>query len=214
MAWPVLLAAGIGATAALGSTAMDIASNKATNDANKEIARENNRTMVDLANTQYARSKQDMLNSGLNPALMYGSGSPAPTPAMQAPVLRATDHAKLAEAGNMVANAVLQGQSLKQSQQTIDNNYLEQIERIAKIKSEIANMPTNTGKLELEKELAKAQTKLAEFNARPNSIDQLGTKLLSRFLEAMEARYNKRAPTGSGAANFFKEMGFPDFPLR
>lgn len=44
-----------------------------------------NKTEIELANTQYQRSYKDMVKAGLNPAMMFGKGGPAPTPNLQNP---------------------------------------------------------------------------------------------------------------------------------
>lgn len=190
------------ASGALG-TGFGVAATHATNEANKEIARMANETSVSLANTQYQRAKADMEKAGLNPALMFGSAGPAPTPAMQVARMEKPDFSGVAMTGQAVSNALMQGLQFKQAQQVIDNNYLKQLEDIAKIKAEIKNLPSESGLLKLEKELKQAQNRLADFNSKPNDLGQLGTKLLSRFIEMLEAKYNK-GNTAENRSSFIK----------
>jgi len=217
MVWPALAAVGkfassAGGGALLGGIGSGLlgglfsnSANAMNNQAMTDISNANNAAAKDLANTQYQRSMADMRAAGLNPALMFGSAGPAPTPQLQAPALRATD---FSAAAGQVSSAVMQSQALRQGQQTIDNNYLMQLEQMAKIKAEIANLPNATGMLELQKELTKAQTRLADFNSKPSNINELGTKLLQRFIDNLEKKYNSSSGA-QGKFDFVSDMMSP-----
>jgi len=189
MVWPALAAigSGVAAMAPVIGAGLNMVANNSTNQANADIAARNNATAIDLANTQYSRGKADMERAGLNPALMYGSAGPAPTPPLTSPTMRPPD---FSQGASGLASSLLQVQALNQSQQSIDNSYLEQVERIVKIKADIANLPSATGMLDLQKQLSAAEIKLKEFNARPNDLSELSTKLLSRFIDYLESKYS------------------------
>lgn len=67
-------------------------SQSSTNRANRDLAFEQMGFQERMSNTAYTRAMRDMGNAGLNPALMFGSGSAASTPTgasakMEAPQL-------------------------------------------------------------------------------------------------------------------------------
>ncbi|AXH75523.1 MAG: DNA pilot protein [Microviridae sp.] len=207
MPFPILAAVGEGLAAAapVVGAGLNMVANNQSNQANADIAAKNNATAIELANTQYSRGKADMERAGLNPALMYGNAGPAPTPQLTSATMRPPD---FSQGASGLASSLMQVQALAQSQQTIDNGFLEQVERIAKIRAEMANLPTATGMVELNKQLAAAELKLKEFNSRPNDLGQLSTKLLSRLVEYLEKKYNSNtSPQGrSGYMKDFMEL--------
>lgn len=200
-------AAGIAGGAGIIGALMQRQSAIEAGNTQRDLAAQANKTSIELANTAYQRSVSDMKAAGLNPALMYGSAGAADVPSLavaQTPQGNFPGEA-VSMTGQAVAGALQQAQSLKQGQQAIDNNYLMQLEQIAKIKAEIANLPSNSGMLALEKQLAAAQARLAEFNAMPNNLNQLSTKLLSRFIEHLESKYGKSG-TAAGKSGFVGDM--------
>lgn len=94
-----------------------------------------------MSNTAYQRASQDMQKAGLNPAMMFGSGSAASTPSgsgIQAPMPQTTS--KMAGLGDAVSKVV----TTAINQQTFD-----------KMTEEIANLKTERAKTEAQTETEK-----------------------------------------------------------
>lgn len=91
------LAAGIGAGAGLLQTGLGFGAASAQRGWEER-----------MANTQYQRGVADMRKAGLNPALMFGSGGPAPTPSVP-----------VADVGGSVGSAV-QGVLLTKQMANLD----------------------------------------------------------------------------------------------
>lgn len=101
---------------ALGAAGISAASQSATNDANADLARENNQTQINLANTAHQREVTDLRAAGLNPILSAGgSGSAVPnltTPTMVSPLANIGDAMK---AGITDWSAIKQGEAIDSS---------------------------------------------------------------------------------------------------
>ena len=80
----------------------------ATNEANKQIAADNREFQERMSNTAYQRAMADMKKANLNPALMFGSGGPAGTPAGSTYEVKTPDYAGI---GSNLGRAMLEGRS-------------------------------------------------------------------------------------------------------
>lgn len=103
----------ISGAGALGAAGISAASQSATNEANADLARENNQTQINLANTAHQREVADLKAAGLNPILSAGgSGSAVPgltTPTMVSPLANIGDAMK---AGITDWSAIKQGEAI------------------------------------------------------------------------------------------------------
>lgn len=137
---PAIIAGG---TALLGG-AMSLFGGKKTNDKNLQIARENNQAQMDLAkyqadqnlnlwnlNNEYNTPEAQMQrykDAGLNPNLIYGSGSASagnsssPAKGYDAPTLqRAEVHNYMPQASQLLMNGLQQAMQIKKTQAEIDS---------------------------------------------------------------------------------------------
>lgn len=87
------------------SSAMNLVGGIMTNNANRDMQRENRRWEEEMANSAYQRAVADMTKAGLNPALMYGKGGPSDTPSVAPPTFndptKGMDLAGLARFGGL-----------------------------------------------------------------------------------------------------------------
>lgn len=166
--WPFLGGLVSGAGSLLGGLFTSEQSGKNTQaqiQASQQQQATQNAFTEQMSNTAYQRASKDMQEAGLNPAMMFGSGSAASTPAgsgIQAPMPQ-TRH-PLESLGDAAGKAV----STAISVQTFD-----------KMVEEIANLKTQRAKIEADVDLSRAhgsestaRTKLAEIES------QLRTKRL------------------------------------
>ena len=82
----IMLAGGISAASSLYTNKKNRESQENANAINWEIARQNNATQIEMANTAHQREVRDLRRAGLNPILSAG-GSGASTPTLQAPTI-------------------------------------------------------------------------------------------------------------------------------
>lgn len=133
-----LLSGGIGAI----SSMMNTSENNGNNQAMQLQAQQYN---TEMSNTAYQRASRDMTAAGLNPAMMFGSGSAASSPTIQ-PAQRTSAAGSVGAAlSSIVPSAV----ALKTANATIDNL----VDQNAKIKAETLTEGTRP-------ELVRADTQL------------------------------------------------------
>lgn len=153
--WPVIGGAIAGLGSLLGgffssetsanNTQANISMQRETNQMNIEENAKNRAFQEQMSSTAYQRASQDMQAAGLNPAMMFGSGSAASTPAGGVPRLEAPRSEKtspmqgLASATEKIASTAI-------SSKVFD-----------KLTEEIANIRADTAKREAETETEKAR---------------------------------------------------------
>lgn len=85
----------LGTGSQLAGSAINVQAQRETNDANREIARENRQWQGEMSNTAHQREVKDLIAAGINPT-MSASGAGASTPSgstatMQAPKIELPD---------------------------------------------------------------------------------------------------------------------------
>lgn len=126
-----------------------------------------------MSSTAYQRASQDMKEAGLNPMMMFGSGSAASTPSgssIQAPMSQTSSKfAGVGDAvGKMVSNAV-------------------QVKTLDKMTEEIANLKVAQDKAIAETGLTKVQTGIGHTEA-----EKRGVELDLKKLELPGARFSAK----------------------
>ncbi|AKI26920.1 DNA pilot protein VP2 [Gokushovirinae Fen672_31] len=77
---------------------------------------------TNMSNTAYQRASADMQAAGLNPAMMFGSGSSASTPSISAPTIApAQKTSALSGVGPAIGQAISTAQNMAIQNQTLDN---------------------------------------------------------------------------------------------
>nr|AVQ10193.1 minor capsid protein [Gokushovirinae environmental samples] len=141
----------------------NIAMQRETNQMNINENQKNRDFQEQMSNTAYQRASQDMKSAGLNPMMMFGSGSAASSPTGGVPNLQAPKndvHSGMSQMGDAVGKAVSSAIGLK----TFD-----------KMTQEIANLQTQQAltsavtKTEEEKP-AKLRAETATERERPANI--------------------------------------------
>lgn len=151
--FPLLGGLSTGAASLMGSV-FSSGSSMFMNSQNQDMQRETNQMNImenqknrdfqeQMSNTAYQRASQDMKTAGLNPAMMFGSGSSASTPSGGVPSLQAPRndvHSGLAAMGDSMGKAVSTAIGAK---------------TFEKMTEEIANLKTQGAKLAAETETEK-----------------------------------------------------------
>lgn len=118
MAWGSVISAV--APAVIGGLFGDKGASRA-NEANLQIARENNQTQIELANTAMQRRVADLKAAGLNPMLAYTQGG-ASVPQLQQARVENTASSAIAGASAAMSNQLLKAQIATQESQTALNS--------------------------------------------------------------------------------------------
>lgn len=150
-------------------------------DKQLQFAQQQQNWQTEMANTAYQRSSQDMQKAGLNPAMMFGSGSAAATPGQIAAPNFSAKQSPMAGLGH----AVEQGVATMATAKTVD-----------KMTDEMANLKTQNDLLRKQIEqvgvsmgLTKQQTQTEAENtgrmAAERKLAQLGIPI--KGISAVEA---------------------------
>lgn len=91
--------------------AFDYFGQKATNSANRQLARENRDWQEHMSNTAYRRATRDMKKSGLNPILAYQQGGASSPPGSVIPMENPAENA--GQVGRNVADHLLAAKRMK-----------------------------------------------------------------------------------------------------
>lgn len=143
-----------GAVSAIGS----LFGAKSQNDANKEMVAQQEAYQTQMSNTAYQRASADMTAAGLNPMMMFGSGSAASTPSGAiAPQISGGAGAGAAM-GGAIEKAIPTAVALKTADATIENLVAQN----AKIKAETITEGTKPGLITEETGLTKSRAAVSD----------------------------------------------------
>lgn len=179
---PAFLAAGMGFDASQGQ--------KATNDQQIQLGREQMDFQERMSNTAYQRSTKDMEAAGLNPMLAYSQGG-ATTPTGNMPIVQNPVPVGSSSAAAAM-NAAAAAQQIQQTRASTDLATAQ----AEKVRSETMTNDLNTAALtaEVNRTLAQAGATEAE---RQNTIEKiLGTRYASQ-----SAQMQYRAKMGNSELN-------------
>lgn len=163
-----MLAGGISTAAGLYTNKKNRDYQAEANRINWEIAKQNNATQIEMANTAHEREVRDLRRAGLNPILSAG-GNGSPTPTLQAPGLQAA-HDENAFQG--LAN------SAKGMARFLSQEYKNQVE--GQVLDNIGKGIDNTGKDLENKSLELGNT----AQKQQNEIDFIRNSALTSQLNA------------------------------
>lgn len=107
--------------------AFDYFGQKATNSANRELARDNRQWQERMSNTAYQRSMRDMKTAGLNPMLAYQQGGAGTPPGSVIPMENPAKSA--ASVGRNVADHLIAAKRLKAEIQNLETNSALNVEK-------------------------------------------------------------------------------------
>lgn len=198
--WPFLGGLVSGAGSLLGGMFSSEQSGKNTQaqiQASQQQQATQNAFTEQMSSTAYQRASQDMQSAGLNPAMMFGSGSAASTPggsSIQAPMPQ-TKHPLegLGDAAGKAVNTAI-------SVQTFD-----------KMVEEIANLKTQRAKIEADVDLSRAHGSESTSRTSLNEVErQLRTKRIpsaefeeksAKDLLDMNDQYRRAGNIGAWSGN-------------
>ncbi|QCQ84838.1 DNA pilot protein [Blackfly microvirus SF02] len=146
------------------NTQANIAMQQQTNQMNVQEAQKNRDFQQQMSSTAYQRSSADMQAAGLNPAMMFGSGSAASTPGGSVPTLQSPKSEKTSPLGNLgeVANKAVSSAVAMKSMDKMS-------EEIANLETERALIEARRKSEEKRPALVEAQTKSEE--KRPAQVE-------------------------------------------
>lgn len=177
---PLITASLIGIGGGLLGSAANIFNQRDINQQNVNAQNRSNELEIQLANTAFQRSKQDMLAANLNPALMYGAGSPAMSPnvdpAMQQMLDIGSGFGSSAESLSRNLPQLLQ---LNQQLKGMELSQLETVARTKKIYDDLKTSASLRG-------LQLAQTELTKFQTQSRDV----TEVLGRMLDSLSKKAN------------------------
>lgn len=127
-----------------------------------------------LANTQYQRGVQDMEAAGLNPAAMFGSGQPAPTPSGSAATPGGFSPSGLGELMEMIALPA-QLKKLEAETRNIDQKTRTE-EQITRLQTVAADFGYRMADAQLSTLLAGIDNAIADTNVKTATVREVNNR--------------------------------------
>lgn len=183
--WPVIggLLGGLGSFFGAEQTNQaNSANTAATNMTNIALAADNRNWQTQMSNTAYQRATSDMEAAGLNPMMMFGSGSSASTPSAPLAHVDAPQYkSPMENMGSMVNNIVSSAVAAK----TMD-----------KMTEEIANLKTTEAKSEADTAVSKAMEENVRARTGTQYQETARTRAAAEIADnlAITARHEAEMP--------------------
>lgn len=200
---PIIGGALIAGVSGLASGIMNSNSSAKANRDNINFQREVNQRNEYLANTAYVRASTDMKNAGLNPMMMFGSGSASSAGATTTAAQVASE-----QEGEMISRAGQSAQQALSAKMALDQNDADLLlkEKQARQAEESTKLTETTAKKTAE-EIAKVRQEIANLRAGKAGIEA-GTRktdLETSNLAITQPRVAAEAEAGVSRANTEKD---------
>lgn len=156
------------------NTEANIAMQRETNQMSMQEAQKNRDFQQQMSSTAYQRASQDMQSAGLNPAMMFGSGSAASTPGGSTPSFgtakseKTSPFAALGDAASKAVTSAVQFKTMDKMSDEMSNLEVEN----TRLRKQVDQVAAQTATEMSRKGNIEAQTKNVEQDTLKQKLDR------------------------------------------